>query len=268
LIYPEYHRSVGAKLYNALVSASAKGASHILADSNTSKYDIVSRLEIPEEDVTTVYLAPAPGYSPDGDFLVDMAIQQKYNLPDFYTLYFGGFTLHKNVHTMLLAFTYVNKGLGDDHKLVLGGEKPTKVGPNSLDYVKYIKDLGLEEHVVWIGLVEEADKPVIYREALNFVFPSKYEGFGLPPLEAMASGVPVVATDSPGVSEVVGNAAAAPDADDERQMGGAMIATAHQESYRQDLIEKGKIRVAEFSWEKTVGQTVAVYAQTVDKMGG
>ena len=264
LIFPEYHASLNQKLYNALVSASAKGASHILTDSNASKKDIVERLEIPEKEITTVYLAPGPEFSPDGEFLVDMAVKQKYDLPDFYSLYLGGFSLHKNVHTMLVAFTFVNQALGDEYPLILAGKPPAKHGPHAPDYKPLIKDLGLEEHVRWLGFVDEADKPVIYREAMNFVFPSRYEGFGLPPLEAMASGVPVVAAESPGISEVVGDAAIGPDPDDERQMAGAMIATLHQESLRQELIEKGKARAAEFSWEKTAGQTVAVFAAALD----
>ena len=265
LIMPEYHRSAAARLYTALVSASARGASHILTDSNASKDDIIKHLEIPAEKITTVYLAPSPDFSPDGDFLLDMAIKQKYDLPDFYALYLGGYTSHKNVYTMLVAYTYVINALGSDYPLVLAGKKP-EPGTTEIDYDELIEKLGLTEHVRWLGYIDEADKPVIYREAMNFVFPSRYEGFGLPPLEAMASGIPVVATDAPGVSEIVGDAAMAVDPDNVKRMGGAMIATLHQDSLRDDLIARGKKRAAEFSWEKTAGQTVAVYADVLESL--
>ncbi len=265
LIFREYHRTTSAKLYNALVSASARGASHVLTDSNASKSDIISRLEIPEKDVTTVYLAPSPDFSAEDNFLIDMAVRKKYDLPDFYTLYLGGYTLHKNITTLLLAYTYVNQGLGDDYPLILAGKKPTTVGPHIPDYDAYIKKLGLEDHVRWLGYVDEADKPVLYREAETFIFPSRYEGFGLPPLEAMACGTPVVTTTAPGVSEIVGDAAMAVDPDEEKRFGGAIIATVLQENLAQDLRQRGLERVKEFSWEKTAGETVSVYANTIDK---
>lgn len=265
LIMPEYHQSAAARLYTALVSASARGANHILTDSNASKEDIIKHLEIPAEKISTVYLAPSPDFSPEGNFLLDMAIKQKYDLPDFYSLYLGGYNHHKNVHTMLVAYTYVLSALGSDYPLILAGKKP-EPGTTLIDYDELIEKLGLTEHVRWLGYIDEADKPVIYREAMNFVFPSRYEGFGLPPLEAMASGVPVVATDAPGISEIVGDAAMAVDPDNEKRMGGAMIATLHQDSLRDDLIERGKKRVAEFSWEKTAGQTVAVYADVLESL--
>ena len=265
LIMPEYHQSAAAQLYTALVSASARGANHVLTDSNASRDDILKHLEIPGEQVSTVYLAPSPDFSPEGNFLLDMAVKQKYDLPDFYTLYLGGYNLHKNVTTMLLAYTYVIDALGKDYNLVLAGKKPDP-SAGGIDYDAYIAKLNLTDQVRWLGYVDEADKPVIYREALNFVFPSRYEGFGLPPLEAMASGIPVVATTAPGVSEIVGDAAMAVDPDSEKRMGGATIATLHQESLREDLIARGTKRVAEFSWEKTAGQTVAVFANVLDSL--
>ena len=266
LIMPEYHQSAAARLYTSLVSASARGANHVLTDSNASRDDILTHLEIPSRQVTTVYLAPSPDFSPEGNFLLDMAVKQKYDLPDFYALYLGGFHLHKNIHTMLLAYTYVIDALGKDYPLVLAGKKPSPDTPGSMDYDAYIQKLNLQDHVRWLGYVDEADKPVIYREAMNFVFPSRYEGFGLPPLEAMASGIPVVATTAPGVSEIVGDAAMAVDPDSEKRMGGAMIATLHQDSLRDDLIARGKKRVQEFSWEKTAGQTVAVFADVLESL--
>ncbi|MEM7118042.1 MAG: glycosyltransferase family 1 protein, partial [Chloroflexota bacterium] len=196
MLVPEYRRGFKARLYNALVSASARGASHIITDSFSSKLDIMDKLHIPEEKVTAIYLAAGPDFSPKGNDLLDMAVMRKYDLPDFYILYLGGYELHKNVITLLHAFTYVAQALGEDYPLVLAGKKPTAVSNIYPDYEDYISRSNLEKFVKWIGFVDEEDKAVLYRNAETFVFPSRYEGFGLPPLEAMASGCPVVASNA------------------------------------------------------------------------
>lgn len=263
MIVPAYHNTAASRLYNALVAASARGANHVITDSHASKADITQLLQIDPERVTPIYLGIGPQFTPEDNFLLDMAVRQKYNLPESYVLYLGGFALHKNVHQLLLAFTYVVQGLGGDYPLVLAGRKPTAASPQFPDYEAYIQKLGLAEHVRWIGFVEEADKPVIYRSAASFVFPSRYEGFGFPPLEAMACNVPVVTTTAPGVAEVIGDAALAVDPDDERQMGGAIIATLIQDNLAQELRAKGQARAREFTWEQTVARTLAVYADVL-----
>ena len=265
MIVPEYRRSAASRAYTALVAASARGANHILTDSVASQSDIVQRLGIPAEKVSPIYLGIGAEYTAEDDFLLDMAIKQKYDLPDFYVLYLGGYTLHKNVTTLLKAYTFAAQGLGPDYPLLLVGKKPDKVSAQFPDYDELINTLGLEQHVRWIGYVDEADKPAIYREAMSFVFPSRYEGFGLPPLEAMACDTPVVTTTAPGISEVVGDAAVAVDPDDARQMGGAIIATVIQDNFAAELRQKGRERVQQFTWQKTATETVRVYADVLEK---
>jgi glycosyltransferase involved in cell wall biosynthesis len=263
LLVPEYRRGAKARLYNALVSASARGANQIITDSLASKGEILEHLGLEEERVTAVYLAAGPQYTPKENSLVDMAVLRKYDLPDFYILYLGGYEIHKNVTTLLLAWTYVSQALGTEYPLVLAGKKPvggTAVFP---DYDSYIQKLRLEEYVRWVGYVDEEDKPVLYRNAETFVFPSRREGFGLPVLEAMACGTPVVTSDATSLLEVVGDAAFAVDPDDERGMAGAIIATIVQENLAAELRQKGEKQAATFSWEKTVAETVAVYERAL-----
>jgi glycosyltransferase involved in cell wall biosynthesis len=263
LLVPEYRRGAKARLYNALVSASARGANQIITDSLASKGEILEHLGLEEERVTAVYLAAGPQYTPKENSLVDMAVLRKYDLPDFYILYLGGYEIHKNVTTLLLAWTYVSQALGTEYPLVLAGKKPvggTAVFP---DYDSYIQKLRLEEYVRWVGYVDEEDKPVLYRNAETFVFPSRREGFGLPVLEAMACGTPVVTSDATSLLEVVGDAAFAVDPDDERGMAGAIIATIVQENLAAELRQKGEKQAATFSWEKTVAETVAVYEKAL-----
>jgi glycosyltransferase involved in cell wall biosynthesis len=259
ILVPEYRRSAKARAYNALVSASARGANHIITDSFSSKLDIIDHLGIEEEAITAIYLAADKRHKPEQNSLVDMAVLRKYDLPDFYVLYLGGYALHKNITTLLVAYSYVAQALGTDYPLVLAGVKPPTVSPTFPDYDGVIKRLGLKNYVRWIGRVDEEDKPVLYRNAETFVFPSRYEGFGLGPLEAMACGTPVVTTDNASLPEVVGPAAFTVDADDAREMAGAIISTVIEDNLRADLSQKGLEQAAKFSWEKTATETALVY---------
>ena len=259
LLVPEYNRGVKARLYNALVSASAKGANHIITDSFASKLEIVDHLGIEEARITAVYLAAPPSYTPQENNLVDMAVLRKYDLPDFYVLYLGGYENHKNVMTLLLAWTYVGQALGTDYPLVLAGRKPKGSSDTFPDYDAYIKQLRIEEYVQWIGYVDEEDKPVLYRNAETFVFPSKREGFGLPVLEAMACGTAVVTSNATSLPEVVGDAGFTVDPDDARGMAGAIIATIIQDNLAAEMRQNSQTQAANFSWEKTATETLLIY---------
>jgi glycosyltransferase involved in cell wall biosynthesis len=260
LLVPEYRRGWKSRLYNALVTASARGASHVITDSFASKINIIDLLGIEESGVTAVYLAVGPEYTPKaGNSLLETAVRRKYDLPDFYILYLGGFLLHKNINTLLLAYSYVGPSLGTDYPLILAGRKPSQISDIYPDYDAYIKALGIEKYVKWIGFVDEEDKPILYRNAETFVFPSRNEGFGLDVLEALACGVPVVTTTADSLPEVIGDAGFAVDPDDARAMAGAIIATVLQDNLRADLQQKAAQQVALFSWEKTATETLMIY---------
>lgn len=265
LIVPDYRRGLRPRLYNALISAAARGANHIITDSLFSKADITGRLAIPEARVTAIYLAAGRQFNPQSQFLLDMAVQRKYELPDFFVLYLGGYETHKNVTTLLLAYSYVAQALGEDYPLLLSGRRPTP-GPHFPNYDDYIQQLNLGRHVRWLGYIDEEDKPALYRAASAFVFPSRYEGFGLPVLEAMSCGIPVVTTEAASLPEVVGQSAFAVPPDDEREMAGAIIATLIQDNLAAELKQKGLDQAAKFSWESTATQTLLVYDQA-SKMG-
>jgi glycosyltransferase involved in cell wall biosynthesis len=246
-------------LYTALVSAAARGAGQVITDSEASRNDIREHLGIADEGVTAIYLGVGPAYKPESNFLLDMAVRKKYELPDEYILYLGGYEIHKNVTTLLLAYTYVLQGLGEDYPLVLAGRKPEKASVHFPDYEGYIEQLGIKEQVRWIGFVEEGDKPVVYRGASAFVFPSKYEGFGLPVLEAMACGTPVVSSDAASLPEVIGDAGYGIDPEDARQFAGSIIATVTEPGLAAELKRRGLAQAATFTWEKTATETLLVY---------
>ena len=127
------------------------------------------------------------------------------------------------------------------------------------DYEKLIREYDLQDCVRWLGFIDTEHKPLLYREAMTFVFPSRAEGFGLPPLEAMAVGTPVVTTNAKSLPEVVGDAAFAVDPDDERGMGGAIIATLVQDNLRAEMSAAGIQQAQKFKWENTATETLLVY---------
>jgi glycosyltransferase involved in cell wall biosynthesis len=264
LLLPEYNDSIKLRLYNALVSAASQGASHVIADSESSRQDILKHLRLPQEKVTSILLAASPEYFPRLGALVDIAARQKYNLPDSYVLYLGGFHPRKNVRGLLAAWTWASDSIGEQYPLVIAGALPKKTERFYDDFEEYAERLKIKDSVRFIGAVDEDDKAAIYRGAACFVFPSRYEGFGLPPLEAMACGTPVVTTAFSSIPEVVGDAAyLVEDPDNARSLGAAILSVIVNDDLSQRLINDGLAQAKKFSWQKTVEQTVAVYKTVV-----
>jgi glycosyltransferase involved in cell wall biosynthesis len=263
LVIPEYSQGFKARLYTSLVSAAARGSAHILTLSDASKADIVEHLDIPAESITTTYLAPDESFHPRMGAERDEAVRKKYNLPDQFILGIGGFDVRKQFNQLLLAYTYVVQAEGDNTPLVLAGKEPKWGTPMFPDMRKYATDLEISDNIRWIGYVDEVDKPSIYRLARVFVFPSSYEGFGLPVIEAMASGTPVVANEIPSVEEIAGSGAFLIESGNARKMAGAIIALLLQEPLRQQQINEGLAQATKFSWRKTAKETLSVYEKVM-----
>jgi glycosyltransferase involved in cell wall biosynthesis len=247
------------RLYTLLVAIAAKRADMVLTDSQASKWDIVHLLDIPSERVRVIYLAADDIYQPVLDNHRLTAIRQKYGLPESYLLYLGGFDQRKNVLTLLKAFALLVK----DPRAFLGiaGRLPQKGSDFFPDPRPIVQELGIEERVVFTGWVPEEDKPALYRGARALVFPSLYEGFGLPPLEALACGTPVIASNRGSLPEIVGDGGLLLEPDDVEGLAAAMQKLLNDDTLREDLREKGLAHAAKFSWEKTARETLAVYRE-------
>ncbi len=263
LAIPDYAEGFAARLYTSLVSAAARGSAHVITISEHAKSEIVRYLGIPAESITTTYLASDDAYHPRMGAERDAAVKAKYNLPDDFVLYLGGFDLRKRVNQLLLAYTYVGPSQGDEHPLVIAGKEPPWGTPMFPDLRKYADELKISEWVRWIGLVDEADKPSLYRLAPAFVYPSMYEGFGLPVLDALQSGTPTVASEIPVMEEVAGDAAYLVKPGDARAMGGAILALLLQNPLRETQIQRGLAQATRFSWRKTARETLAVYERVM-----
>lgn len=259
MILPQYRGNMWVRLYTALVASAASSASLVLTDSEASKRDILARLRLPDTRVWVTYLAPAPYYRPVDDPTIIENVRRKYDLPESFVLWLAGFDVRKNARTLLAAYTWVYSALGDDYPLVMAGNLPAQDTPLFPSPHRFVSELGLERAVRFPGWVDEADKPALYSAATVFVFPSYYEGFGLPILEAMACGTPVVTSDATSLPELAGAAAFQIDPNDPRQLGAAIIALCVQESLHAEMRTRGLAQAARFTWDKTARQTLQAY---------
>ncbi len=263
LSMPIYQGGIGARLYTSLVVAGAKGAAHLITDSEFSRDEIITWIDgFPPEYVTSIPLAAAPEMHPRIGKEHDEAIRTRYHLPESYALYLGSFDVRKNLMALIAAYTYVKTAVGDQFPLVLAGKPPAQWGTDRFpDLPAEIKRLELEDVIQFVGAIDEADKPGVYRMAQVSIFPTRYEGFGLGPLESMACGTPVVAADASSIPEVVGDAAYLVDPLDARKMAGAIIAVLIQDNLHANLSNQGLARATNFSWYKTASATVDVYRE-------
>jgi len=264
LQYPEYAPTWRHKLYNSLVSASARGSGRILTISAAAKADIAAHLAIPPDQIAVTHLAADEVYHPRLGAEKDAAVRRKYDLPDQYVLYLGGFDARKRLAQLLHAFTYVSRAEGENTYLVIAGREPESWVSGTDDPLfpnmrRLAADLKISEYIRWLGYVDEEDKPSLYRMASVFVFPSRAEGFGLMLLEAMQSGTPVVANNIPVFDEIAGDAAYLVEDGDARAMGGAILALLLQDPLRETQITRGLGQATRFSWRKTARETLAVY---------
>jgi glycosyltransferase involved in cell wall biosynthesis len=264
LALPEYASGFLPRLYTSLQSAAARGAAHILTISHAAKADILRYLDIPESSVAVTHLAVSDAYHPKLGAERDMEVKQKYDLPERFVLYFGGFDVRKQVSQLIAAYTFVAPPMGEEVPLVLAGKPPATWGtPLFPDIPQEVSESGLSGAVRFTVEVDEADKPSFYRLADLFVTPTSYEGFGLPVLEAMASGTPVIANQIPVMEEIVGEGAYLVEAGSSRAMAGAILALLVDDNLRETQATRGLAQATKFNWRKTAKETIAVYEQVV-----
>lgn len=258
---PAYGSSMRMRLYNRLASSGARRARAILADSHATARDIETHLRIPPEKIRVVHLAAHARFQPPPHQEIQR-VRAKYNLPQRFVLYLGGFDVRKNVARAIEAFAAANPAPGDC-KLVLAGKPPAEDSAFFPDPRVPIAKLGINEHVQFTGFVDEADKPGLYAAARVFLYPSQYEGFGLPPLEAMASGTPVIVANTASLPEVVGNAGILLPPNDAPAWRDAVYRLVTVDAYYNDLRARGLEQAKQFSWERAARETLAVYRSVV-----
>ncbi len=264
LLVPEYRGGALVRAYTGWAAWAARHADRVLTDSQASARDIIEHLRVRPERVRVVYLAAAEAFRPippheDADLA---ALRKRLSLPPAYLLYLGGFDRRKHVPELLEA--YQRSGLAAEGlPLLVGGRLPASDTPFCPDPQRIAAALGLGDAVRFLGWVDEADKPALYRGARAFCFPSAYEGFGLPALEAIASGTPAVIGSGSSLEEVAGPGALCVPPDDIEAIAEALRALSHDDALRAQLSAAGQAHAASFSWEATARQTAAAYQEVL-----
>ncbi|MGI6775663.1 glycosyltransferase family 4 protein [Acetomicrobium sp.] len=240
------------------VTRSAKAADHIITVSEFSKKQIVEILGVPPEIVTVTYNAmkERPYH------LVEFEeLKSKYNIRQPYIFGLSSPSPHKNIANLVWGFAHLKQRGANDLKLVLAGHLPK----GSNDLTKALDDVNIRvrEDIIFVGYVPDSVLPSLYSYADAFVFPSLYEGFGIPILEAFSCGTPVVCSKMAAIPEVAGDASIYFDPHNIEEMADAILKVLIDGSLRNELIERGKSRLKLFSWEKTAEQTLAVYKKVL-----
>ena len=252
--YPEVYTPALVSYLNKVVPWSVTRASHILADSKATKEDLVQLWNVRPEKVTVLYSGVNSRFQPVTDPPKLQQMRTRYKLGERpYILSVGTIQPRKNYQMLIRAFAKVAAVL--PHNLVIAGGK----GWLYDDILDEVNRQGVDGRVLFTGFVDDDDLPTLYSAASLYVFPSLYEGFGLPLLEAMACGVPVINANTSCLPEVAGQATVQIDPQDEAGWAVAMQAVLQEETSRAEMIEKGFVQVKKFEWERAAEELLAVY---------
>ncbi|MCS7061232.1 MAG: glycosyltransferase family 1 protein [Anaerolineae bacterium] len=266
LALPDYRGGPLQRAYTSLVRAASANAAHIITDSEFSRKDILKHLPVRPESVSAIPLAADARFTPFVPAEQMQAVRERYNLPDSYVLYLSNFDRRKNIETLMQVYVWCGEPIGHDFPLVIAGEPDTPVFAHNgrkMTLAQMAKELEVDDVVHFIGRVAEEDKPAVYAGARCFLFTSLYEGFGLPALEALACGVPVVGSNAASIPEVVGDAGMLVDPMDARRMAGAVIAVCTEDVLHDQLSRRALLQAAKFSWQRTAFETLAVLKSVV-----
>ena len=260
LRFPQYLPSrLGYAYARSSLWVAAHRSARVLTVSEASKRDILEYFRVPESKVTVIYNAIDERFHEEPPADEVMRVQERYQLTDPFILYAGNIKPHKNLERLIEAFHMVRRGELEHIKLLIIGDEISKYATLRRAVHRY----KLHKHVRFFGFVPDATLAILYRLARVFVFPSLYEGFGLPPLEAMASGTPVITSNLSSLPEVVGDAAMLIDPYQPDAIAGAMRRVLQDERLRDDMRERGLARVREFSWARSVKQVREIYDEVL-----
>lgn len=257
LYFPHFLTAESRRYYNDQIAWAVRRADAISADSEHTRRDLITRLDVPPDKVVTVPLAANPIYSKPVSAEAVVATCARHQLQPGFLLFVGTLEPRKNIPTLLRAYHHARQSHGVTTPLVLVGRK----GWLWEEIFSTIETLKLTDHVTHLTGVTDAELAHLYHAATALALPSHYEGFGLPPLEAMHCGCPVVTSDRGSLPEIVGEAGLLLEADDIDGWAHALAQVDEDESMRARMIVAGAQQAKRFSWERTGRQTLALYNQ-------
>lgn len=264
LLFPTAFKAINRLYLRAMTQFSARRARRVIAISEHTRQDVIVRLGVPAERVQTVYCGVDPSFHPLPPARVE-AFRQRKGLPERFILFLGTLEPRKNVSRLIDAFAFLVASSPGDltnlHLVVAGGK-----GWFFESIFAQVQELGLTERVHFVGYVPEREKCLWYNAATCFCYPSRYEGFGLPPLEAMACGVPVIVSNTSSLPEVVGNAGVTVSPEDTPALSEALHRVLTDATLRAELSERGLEHARRFSWDRAARQTTTIYRQIWDQV--
>jgi glycosyltransferase involved in cell wall biosynthesis len=254
-LHPEVHSLSKRIFFRAMMSASSRRADAIIAISESTARDVRDLLRVAPDKVHAIPLAAGSNYRPIADRNAVNRVCRQYGLQaGEYVLFIGVLEPRKNIPVLLHAYRELaNRGIRQ--KLAIVGKK----GWMFDEIFSTVQTLKIEDKVVFTGYVPEKDLPALYNGACLFVYPSLYEGFGLPVLEAMSCGTPVVTSNVSSMPEIVGDAGILVDPHDVHQLTEGLIKVISDDNLGRSLRQRGLERAAHFSWERTARETLQVY---------
>ncbi len=258
LMFPQYLPSRFAYFYaRAFLWLAANRSARILTVSETSKRDILRFFRIPEQKIEVTYNAIDERFGQPPAQEEFTRVRERYQLDRQFILYAGNIKPHKNLERLIDAFHQIRAGGFENLMLLIIGDEISKYPTLRREVHRY----KLHKHVRFLGFVPDKTLAVLYRLASVFVFPSLYEGFGLPPLEAMASGTPVVTSNISSLPEVADGAAVLIDPYNAEAIAGGITSVLTSPDLRDRLIARGLARVHEFSWDRSVRRVRQIYGE-------
>ncbi|PKO23222.1 MAG: glycosyltransferase family 1 protein [Chloroflexi bacterium HGW-Chloroflexi-1] len=255
LFYPEAHHPADRRYLDWSTGWNARRSAAVLADSAATKADLVRAYGVDPGGVHVVYLGRDAALAPVRDADALARVRARYGIGERYLLYVGTLQPRKNLARLVDAFApLAGDPALDGVQLVLAGKR----GWLDDDLAPRVARLGLSERVRFPGYVADADLPALLSGARAFVFPSLYEGFGIPVLEAQSCGVPVMTSNNSSLPEVAGDAALLVDPHDVDAIAEAMCRLVTDDALRAELVRRGFENVKRFSWEKCARETLEV----------
>jgi glycosyltransferase involved in cell wall biosynthesis len=259
LRHPEAFRPWNRRYLSTFTALSARRARRVIAISRSTQRDVVKMLGVPADRVDVAYPGVDDIFHPLPAAEVTR-FRQKRALPDRFILFLGTLEPRKNVHKLIRAYGLWRRVEPDIPRLVIAGGK----GWYYDQIFAEVESLGLASEVVFPGYVVQEELPLWYNAADLFVYPSRFEGFGLPVLEAMACGTPVVTSNVASLPEVAGDAALLVSPDDETELVEAMRRALNDQALRQEMKIKSQAHAATFTWARTALQTVDAYTRALE----
>lgn len=253
-LFPQLHTLPKRYFFRLFIHLSRRRATAIIADSESTRQDAIRLAKVPPGKIRAILLGVTPDFHPENDPALLRAVRQKYSLPERFLLFVGLLEPRKNLPALLQAFASLPPQQPEVRLVIVGRQ-----GWMYDQTLRLVQELGIADKVHFTGYVDQPDLPRVYNLAQMAVYPSTYEGFGFPVLEAMACGTPVITTDVSSMPEITGEAGVLVPPGNIPALAQAIQRLLSDPLERQHRAALGIARAANFTWERTAIQTLAVY---------